>query len=185
MEGRSPRFIAFATELSASAKRVGDRIEVRVRVENRHTGHAFPSGFPDRNAILLVEVSDGSGLLTETDGPVVPWWASGDGRQDPGRDFAGRAGRGYARVLAAADGESPVFYLRAVKAGEDDSRLRAGSVDESTFGFKAVGGAARVRVSLRHRLRFKAESDRYLARFPLADKGEFETMGDVVELALP
>ncbi|HEX2572705.1 MAG TPA: multiheme c-type cytochrome, partial [Polyangia bacterium] len=60
-EGVSERMIAWAVELRATARRVGGEIVVDVEVENRHTGHSFPSGLPDRHALLLVSASDGGG----------------------------------------------------------------------------------------------------------------------------
>jgi hypothetical protein len=180
MEGRTRRFVEWATELSATATRNGTQLTVSVKIENRHTGHAFPTGLPDRNVIVLVEATDGEGALPQTGGPHVPVWASGDGKTDPGRDLAGRAGIGYARFLVDASGKGPVHYLRAVRASNQDNRLRAGATDRVTFQFTARRGPVKVRVRLLHRLRFKSQTDAYLTRHPGEDPGQFETPGDAV-----
>jgi hypothetical protein len=179
--GRTARFIAWATELSAHARRDGKELIVDVTVENRHTGHRFPSGLPDRNALLVVEARDAHGPLRLVDGPKLPAWASGDGRTDRARDLAGRPGRGYARMLAAADGESPVFYLRAVRQNED-TRLMPGARDQAQFRFAATSEPVTVTARIVHRLRFKSQSDRYLRAHPGTDPSLFETPGDLVTL---
>ena len=185
-KGRTARFVAWATELSASARRDGGQIAVDVAVENRHTGHRFPSGLPDRNALLVVTATDGTGApLALASGPTLPGWASGDGKTDPARDLAGQPGRGFARVLGASSGEAPVFYLRAVRDAAPDTRLAPGDVDRSSYRFAAGSGAVTVTARIVHRLRFKAQSDRFLAGHPGADPASFETAGDSVTIAVP
>ena len=182
VEGRSARYVAWATELSVAARRDADIISATVRVENRHTGHAFPSGLPDRNVLLLVEAMDDDGPLSAIDGPRLPSWASGDGATDPARDLAGVPGRGYARVLHDADGRGPVFYLRAVNAPyAGDTRLKVHGVDENTWRFTSRGKPVRVRARLVHRLRFKAQTDAFLKRHPGTQPKTFETPGDLAE----
>src|SRR5262249_14270119 len=151
MEGRTRRFLEWATELSATAVRSGKQIDVSVKIENRHTGHDFPTGLPDRNVILLVEASDAGGALEQTGGARVPAWASGDGKMDPARDLGGRAGTGYARMLVDADGKGPVHYLRAVKAAAQDNRLRPGAADQVTVQFATHSGPVQVRIRVLHR----------------------------------
>src|SRR5262249_41785880 len=51
-EGATPRMVAWAVELRLAARREGGEIAVDVELENRHTGHCFPSGLPDRNVVL-------------------------------------------------------------------------------------------------------------------------------------
>jgi hypothetical protein len=121
----------------------------------------------------------------------VPAWGTGDGVTDPARDYGGRPGAGFARVLASAKGESPVFYLRAVGAGDApaadaDSRLRPGGSWSGRFDFSLPAGhSATVRARIIHRLRFKAQWDRYLAANAGVDPASLETAGDDLTLTAP
>ena len=165
-EGVSERMIAWAVELRATARRVGVEIVVDVEVENRHTGHSFPSGLPDRHALLLVSASDAGGTLTQTAGPTLPVAAERTG-----------AGQFYGRRLAAADGREPVFYAFAVRDAAPDTRLRPGAIDRTSFRFapSATGGPAEVRVEILHRRRFPRQ----------APGAELETRGDRSVLTVP
>jgi hypothetical protein len=115
------------------------RAEVTVRAES--VGHRVPTGFVDRNLVLLVEAlgADGKPVTART-GPKLPRVA--------GKETAGRPGRLYAKVLKDFDGHSPAPFWRADPASTD-TRLIPGRADASVFTFPP--GADRVRVRLVYR----------------------------------
>ncbi len=189
-EGRSPRFIRWAVETFATADLSGEEVVVQVSLENRHTGHTFPSGLPDRNVLLRVEARDANGALVQTGGPRLPAWASGTGI-DPERDYAGQAGKGYARRLRDVSGNGPVFYIMAVGelepeddegVEEADNRVLPGEVDSTEVRFQFRGEPVTITVTVLHRLRFKPQFDGYLEGEPDADPLTNETVGDVMVL---
>jgi hypothetical protein len=120
-----------------------DKGEVRARVVVRAdgVGHRVPTGFVDRNLVLVVEPlgTDGQPLLTAA-GPRLPAAA--------GRDLAGRPGRLFAKLLKDFDGHSPSPFWRAQPEAAD-TRLFPGRADVTEFYFPAA--AARVRVRLLYR----------------------------------
>ncbi len=127
--------------VSATAEREADGVRVRVEVRADGVGHRAPTGFVDRNLVLVVEAFGAAGeALPPRDGPRLPGVA--------GKGFAGRPGRLYAQLLRGPGGEKPVpFWLGQAEAL--DSRLTPGQPDLSTYRFPAA--TARVRVRLLYR----------------------------------
>jgi hypothetical protein len=127
--------------LAATAERGQDGVRVRVEVRAEAVGHRVPTGFADRNVVLLVEATDPAGQpLPLRRGPKLP--------QAAGKCAAGRAGLLYAKLLRGPQGEAPVpFWLDLVEA--DDTRLKPGRADASAYLFP--GQTARVRVRLLYR----------------------------------
>jgi hypothetical protein len=117
----------------------GLRAEVEVRADG--AGHRVPTGFVDRNLVLMVQALDRAGKpITASSGPSLPPAA--------GTSVAGQPGRLYAKLLSDFDGYSPVPFWRA-RPEVVDTRLIPGQADRLTIGFPA--GAERVRVRLIHR----------------------------------
>src|SRR5262249_30347092 len=87
--------------VTLSHNRDGLRAEVEVCADQ--VGHRVPTGFADRNLVLVVEAlgSDGKAVPART-GPSLPRVA--------GKGFAGQPGRLFAKLLMDFDGKSPVPF---------------------------------------------------------------------------
>src|SRR5262249_40110971 len=106
--------------------REGLHAEVEVRADK--VGHRVPTGFVDRNLVLVEALDrDGKALPART-GPTLPRVA--------GKGFAGLPGRLYAKLLTDFDGQSPVPFWRA-QPDFADTRLIPGSADRAVFTFPA------------------------------------------------
>jgi hypothetical protein len=103
----------------------GVRAEVEVRAEN--VGHCVPTGFIDRNLILVVEGRDAAGkLVALREGSKLPPAA--------GKALAGRPGFLYAKLLPGPTGKGPVPFW--VEHGEmNDTRLSPARPDRRAFLF--------------------------------------------------
>ncbi len=124
--------------LSVNAKREGNDVRVSVELTAEGVGHRVPTGFVDRNLVLLVEALDVVGNpLPVSDGPRLPAVA--------GKSVAGKAGRVYAKQLKDFDGRSPVPFWRA-DPEVTDTRLEPGKPDVSAWRFPAATTQIRVRV---------------------------------------
>jgi hypothetical protein len=139
--GGNPEMLRRCLSVSARLARdaAGVRAEVEVRADG--VGHRVPTGFIDRNLLLVVEAQDGAGApVPARAGPALPPTA--------GRGVAGLPGRLYAKRLSDPQGRSPIPFWRAHDEPEDN-RLFPGRPDRSAFAFPAA--AARVRVRLLYR----------------------------------
>ncbi len=117
---------------------IGLRVAVEVRADN--VGHRVPTGFIDRNLVLVVMGLDRDGrTLPLRDGPRLPASA--------GRGFAGLPGRLYAKELTDGDGRLRPFWL--AEGEPQDTRLFPGRPERSVFVFPPE--TARVRVRLLYR----------------------------------
>jgi hypothetical protein len=118
----------------------GIHLEVDVRADQ--VGHRVPTGFADRNLLLVVEGfrRNGTHVPPESGTPVLPRLA--------GKAFAGSAGKLYAKQLSDFDGHKPVPFWRA-QPDVVDNRLVPGRADRFTCRFPA--GVDHVRVRLLHR----------------------------------
>ena len=124
-------------------------VAVVVRLVARGVGHRVPTGFVDRQLLLVVEAWDRAGRAVPLQrGPVLP--------AATGPPLAGRPGRLYARLLRDEAGRSPVPFWRALPDAVD-TRLFPERPDVSRFVFGPQ--ASRVRVRVLHR-RFWAETAR-------------------------
>lgn len=116
----------------------GIRVEVELRADD--VGHRLPTGFVDRNLMLIVEaVSDGATARLEH-GPVLPPLA--------GKDFAGLPGRLFAKQLQDSEGRSPAPFWRA-RSDTVDTRLLPGRAEHATFVFGPATASVRVRLLYR------------------------------------
>jgi hypothetical protein len=131
------RALKVSAVVTASAGDV--RAEMTVRAED--VGHRVPTGFVDRNLLLVVEGVGAHGkAVPARAGPTLPGPA--------GRELAGRPGRLYAKLLKDFDRHSPAPFWRA-DPKVTDTRLVPGRDDRACFTFPA--GVERIRVRLLYR----------------------------------
>lgn len=127
------------------------RLEIRVKIEGSHThvettltahdvGHRVPTGFIDRNLVLIVEATDAKGEHVDAlEGPRLPAFA--------GANVAGKAGVLFAKTLTDATGRTPLpFWLPHETM--TDTRLKPEQPDRRAFMFPAV---FKIRVRLIYR----------------------------------
>lgn len=116
----------------------GRQIDVEMRAEG--VGHRVPTGFPDRQLILVVTAVDAKGRRVEAlDGSRLPKSAG---------KWSGFAGRLYAKQLVGEAGRSPIpFWLHVEKT--EDTRLYPDQPDRRSFVF--AGSARRVTVQVWYR----------------------------------
>jgi hypothetical protein len=144
--GSQTEMLRRCLELGVSSNREKDRVRVSVGLRPRDVGHRVPTGFPDRQLLLIVEGWDAGGkLLQPRSGPRLPGSA--------GPDFGGKPGRLFARLLRDERGKSPVPFWRAVPEMAD-TRLIPEKGEEIALDFPP--GLARLRARVLYR-RFWAE----------------------------
>lgn len=160
--GSTPANLQGAILLRSTAQQSGDQLEVRVEVENRGAGHAFPTGVSVRNAFVVVEARVGNTVLSQIAGPTLPFWTSDavPGVQ-PG-DFEGRPGKGFAKILEGRiNGQGPVvrpvLFIDAERTFSDTA-IPAGTTDTSVYRFdvpRGLSGQATVTARLIYRRAFR------------------------------
>lgn len=160
--GSTPANLQGAILLRSTAQQAGGELEVRVEVENRGAGHAFPTGVSIRNAFVLVEARIGNTVLTQTLGPTLPFWVDDavPGVQ-PG-DFGGLPGKGFAKILEGRiNGQGPVvrpvLFIDAERVFSDTA-IPSGATDTSVYRFRipqGVAGQATVSARLIYRRAFR------------------------------
>ena len=154
--GVDTKLLQNTATLRVDARQDGDKIHVEIGVTNSEAGHHIPTDHPMRNIILLIEATDAKGhKLALVDGPTVPEW--GGKGPDPD-DYAGRPGKGYAKVLEnlwTEDSPSVAYWRQTVIL--EDTRIPALATDISTYAFAAPmeAGPVKVTASLVFRRAFK------------------------------
>ena len=147
--GVDPELLKNTVELELSAQREGGILSVEVMVTNVGAGHHVPTDHPMRHMLLVVEAQDSHGLpLTLLEGQTIPDW---------GADYAGRPGKGFAKILEeVATGKSPtIAYWKPVRI-QSDTRIPALETDRSRYVFEAPQeGEITVTVTLIFRRAFK------------------------------
>ena len=162
-----------AVEMQTEAGVDDGILNVHVEIKNTGAGHDVPSGQPMRNLILLVSAADSSGRsLQFLEGERVPAWGGANGGPE---DYAGRPGKGFAKVLftlneyqrfsfvsdlkkVTADFPAPFWRRNRIMS---DNRIPAGGRDESEYLFDArsVTGQVLVTCNLIYRRAFKSLAD--------------------------
>ena len=146
-------------ELEVKAERRGDRIFVEVRVTNVGAGHHIPTDHPARNILLIVTARDDQGReLGHLGDQVIPDW--GGVGEDP-NDYAGRPGKGYAKILEELWTEiSPTAAYWRQTVLREDTRIPALATDVTYYEFLAPeGGPVTIEAKLIFRRAFKLLMD--------------------------
>jgi len=131
-----PRCLKVATQVEPRS----DAVRVCVTVSINDVGHWMPTGFIDRQLILVVDGRDAGGKAVELrSGPVLP---------DIVGSLGGSPGRLYAKQPRGFDGRTPVPFWLA-QGDMPDTRLRPDRPDRAEFVFAPA--AQRVRVRLLYR----------------------------------
>jgi hypothetical protein len=112
--------------------------DVQIRLIATGVGHRVPTGFIDRQLILVVEGESESGQPVRLlDGRMLP--------PAVGPELAGKPGRLYARLLEDQSGQGPLPFWRA-HSEPTDTRLSPGETDVRSFTFAPEASRLRVRV---------------------------------------
>lgn len=127
--------------VTATARMTPAGVRVAVEVRATDVGHRVPTGFIDRNLVLVVEGTDRDGNPVRLiEGPRLPRAA--------GKAVAAAPGQLYAKLLRGADGNGPIPFWLA-HTDPEDTRLVPDRPDRSSYLFGL--GAAHVRVRLLYR----------------------------------
>jgi hypothetical protein len=127
--------------VSAQASSGVGFVQVTIRIHADEVGHRVPTGFVDRNLLLVVEAFSPDGKsVPPSGGPTIPAFAD--------HEWLGKAGKVYAKRLIDFDGNSPVPFWRA-KPEVEDTRLIPGQAETLQWHFPP--GSNRFRVHLIYR----------------------------------
>jgi mono/diheme cytochrome c family protein len=144
-------------KLEVEAQQDGPIIRAKVLVTNEKAGHHIPTDHPARNILLVVSATDGNRQdLPFVGGPLVPDWG---GAGDEPTDYAGRPGRGFAKILEELWTEiSPTAAYWNPTILREDSRIPALGSDVTHYEFRAppAGGPVHVNAKLIFRRAFKS-----------------------------
>jgi len=166
---KDTEFMQKTVAMTVTAQISGDQVNVDVAITNVFAGHHVPTDYPGRNMILVVRASDADGYeLTRLSGPVVPDWGGVGSLPD---DYAGKPGKGYAKILRdARSGQWPVVSYWKQAFIQSDNRIPAGATDVSHYEFQlrpaipstakdlAFGGSVHVEAMLIFRRLFIAQA---------------------------
>ncbi len=124
--------------VQASVEPNGRRVEVAIVAEG--VGHRVPTGFPDRQLVMVVKAYDAKGALVKlSEGPRLP--------RSVGK-WSGSAGVLYAKQLTGEAARTPIpFWLHVEKI--EDTRLHPEHPDRRAFVF--AESAHRVTLQLWYR----------------------------------
>jgi hypothetical protein len=143
-------------DLKLTSWQEGSAIKAAVTVVNSQAGHHIPTDHPARNIILVVSAKDMEGKeLRLMGGPVVPDW--GGAGSEP-TDYAGKPGRGFAKILEELWTEvAPTAAYWNPTILREDTRIPALGRDVSEYVFQAPseGGPVTIEARLIFRRAFR------------------------------
>jgi nitrate/TMAO reductase-like tetraheme cytochrome c subunit len=152
LAGGAGRMLRGCLSLSLTVRATGlvPAVQAEVVVCAKDVGHRVPTGFLDRNLILVVEGRDAAGkVVALQEGPKLPPAA--------GKALAGQPGYLYAKLLLGSEGKGPVPFWG--EHGElKDTRLMPGRPDRRTFLFPPQ--TRRIRAVLLYRRFWQDVADR-------------------------
>ena len=130
-----------AVDVSVAADCDQRGAKVTVRLEARDIGHCLPTGFVDRQLLLVVEPFDDAGQAADlVVGPTLP--------EAVGGELFGKAGRLFAKLLTDAQGRAPAPFWRA-GVSMTDTRLTPERPESVDFTFSPETVVVRVRLIYR------------------------------------
>lgn len=130
-----------ALRLTATLRSDGTATRAEIQLLTDAVGHRLPTGFIDRNLVLVVRGEDQRGHeVPALSGPRLPDLA--------GPGVSGQIGKLYARVCRDQAGRTPSPFWRAEPA-TDDTRLIPGRADRFTATFPQETSSLRVQVLYR------------------------------------
>jgi hypothetical protein len=136
-----PDMLRGSLQVSAETTSGADLLEATVRVQANQVGHRLPTGFVDRNLLLVVEALRSDGVsIPSSQGPKIPLIA--------GEEWAGKSGKVYAKRLTDFEGKTPAPFWRA-RSDVEDTRLIPGQVDTVRWRFLAAADHFRIRLIYR------------------------------------
>jgi hypothetical protein len=157
-----------AATLELEGGRSEDKIHVKVRVTNAKAGHHIPTDHPARNILLVISALDANGHELEHVGnQVIPEWG---GKGNSPTDYAGRPGKGYAKILEEKWTEiSPTVAYWNPTILRKDTRIPALATDTTDYEFAAPknGGPVVVKAKLIFRRAFKLLAE--MKRWDISD----------------
>ena len=156
---RDPKILANSVTMKVAVVQPGDSIRVMVTIYNDKTGHHVPTGRPSRNMLLLVDAITAAGTDLELiAGETVPDWG-GTGNYSDG-NFAGYAGKGFAKILEDIGKVSPAPSWRPTHIIADN-RIATFATDTSYYYFKspATSEIVTIKARLIYRRFFKSWMD--------------------------
>jgi len=128
-------FLRDTAKLEIEGRIRENRLHVNVRVTNVKGGHHIPTDHPARNILLVVNATDSRGRpLEDLGNQKIPEWGGQGGGED---DYAGRPGKGYAKILEELWTEvSPsAAYWRQTRL-KSDTRIPAKATDLTQYVFR-------------------------------------------------
>jgi hypothetical protein len=143
--------------LTLDVWREGKEVRVMTVVTNDRAGHHIPTDHPARNILLVVSATglDGKPLAMRWGDLVPPWGGTGDAAED----YAGRPGRGYAKILEEKWTEvAPTAAYWNPTVLREDTRIAALASDVANWGFQesSIGGPVKVTARLIFRRAFRS-----------------------------
>jgi len=134
------QFLAGSVEMQIHSTQGPGWVEVTVTVTNSGAGHHYPTDFPGRQLILVLNVLDSQGQsLSQLEGPSIPGWGGAQ---------AGKAGKIFAKVLVdVASGDYPVVSYWKQSLILRDNRIPAFGADLSRYRFELSDDSSPVTVN--------------------------------------
>jgi hypothetical protein len=152
--------------VTATAFDIGfGRIRVSADVKNFGAGHSFPTGVAIRNALLVLTARYNGVELVQVSGPTIPFWGSDDVPGSQAGDYAGHAGKGFAKILEGRiNDQGPVVRPVIFIDGEDvfsNTAILSGAIDTTAVEFALppgvpAGAIVSVEAKLLYRRAFRA-----------------------------
>ncbi len=112
--------------LTVQVQHKANGVSVWVQLRSKNIGHKSPTGYIDRQLLLLVQGATGARNQQPLEGPLLPAWIGGRA--------AGQPGKLYAKSVAR-DNQRPAPFWRADPATLIDTRLLPEQLDVSNYLF--------------------------------------------------